>query len=219
MENFKLEIDAEGIALITFDVPGRSMNTITASVLKELGELAHTLKTDAAIKGAIIQSGKASGFCAGADLGEMGSGSLAGGAAPQDADAALKAGFERAFALNKALRAIETCGKPVACALEGLALGGGLEIALCCHYRIIADNPKIKLGLPEAKVGLLPGAGGTQRLPRLIGAQNALMMILQGEEKNPSEAKGLGFVHELVPAGETLAAARRWLAAKPTAVG
>lgn len=218
MENFKMEIDAEGIALILFDVPGRSMNTITASVLQDLGTLADRLKTDAAIKGAIIQSGKASGFCAGADLGEMGSGTLAGGSAQADADAALKAGFERAFALNKALRAIETCGKPVACALEGLALGGGLEIALCCHYRVVADQPKIKLGLPEAKVGLLPGAGGTQRLPRLIGAQNALMMILQGEEKSPQEAKSLGFVHEIVPPGETLAAARRWLAGKPSAI-
>lgn len=217
MENFKIEVDGEGVALVTFDVPGRSMNTITAGVLKDLAALAERLKTDAAIKAAILTSGKPSGFCAGADLGEMGANTAA---LPKDAseDDRLKAMFENAFSLNKALRAIETCGKPVACALEGLALGGGLEIALACHYRVVADHPKIQLGLPESKVGLLPGAGGTQRLPRLIGAQNALMMILQGEPKNPQEAKGLGFVHEVVAPGETVAAARKWLAGKPSAV-
>ena len=216
MENFKIEVDGEGVALVTFDVPGRSMNTITRSVVEELGQLAERLKTDPAIKGAVIASGKASGFCAGADLGEMGANAAAVSGGSEDE--ALKAAFARAFSLNKALRAIETCGKPVACALEGLALGGGLEIALACHYRIAADNPKLKLGLPEAKVGLLPGAGGTQRLPRLIGAQNALMMILQGEDKTAQEAKGLGFIHEVAAPGETVAAARRWLAGKPSAV-
>ncbi len=100
----------------------------------------------------------------------------------------------------------------MACALEGLALGGGLEIALACHYRVAADNPKIKLGLPESKVGLLPGAGGTQRLPRLIGVQNAAMMILQGADKSPQEAKGLGFINEVVPAGHNRSKPRRaWL--------
>ena len=103
--------------------------------------------------------------------------------------------------MNKVYRELETCGKPVAFALEGLALGGGLEFALAGHYRVAADNPKIKLGLPESKVGLLPGAGGTQRLPRLIGVQNAAMMILQGADKSPQEAKGLGFINEVVPAG------------------
>jgi 3-hydroxyacyl-CoA dehydrogenase/enoyl-CoA hydratase/3-hydroxybutyryl-CoA epimerase len=103
-------------------------------------------------------------------------------------------------------------------ALEGLALGGGLEIALACHYRVAADNPKIKFGLPEAKVGLLPGAGGTQRLPRLIGVQNAAMMILQGADKSPQEAKSLGFINEVVPAGTTVDAAKAWVKANPKAV-
>ncbi|MFZ4602410.1 MAG: 3-hydroxyacyl-CoA dehydrogenase NAD-binding domain-containing protein [Caulobacterales bacterium] len=217
MENFKIEIDAEGVALITFDVPNRSMNTLTASVIREIIELTARIKTDDAIKGVIFQSGKATGFCAGADLGEMGSGAARGGAATDDPEAALKAAFENSYALNKTFRALETCGKPVAIALEGLALGGGLEFALACHYRAAADNPKSQFGLPESKVGLLPGAGGTQRLPRLIGVQNAAMMILQGEPKKPQEAKALGFVNEVTPVGGAVAACRTWLASKPKA--
>ncbi len=215
MENFKFEVDEDGIAVVTFDVPGRSMNTITAGVMKELPQIVERIKTDAAIKGAVIQSGKASGFCAGADLGEMGSNAAQQGASAEDR---LRAAFESSHAMNRVLRSLETCGKPVACALEGLALGGGLEIALATHYRVAADNPKSQFGLPESKVGLLPGAGGTQRLPRLIGVQNAAMMILQGEPKKPAEAKALGIVHELVGLGETLRAAKKWLKGTPDAV-
>ncbi|HCK84975.1 MAG TPA: 3-hydroxyacyl-CoA dehydrogenase [Hyphomonadaceae bacterium] len=215
MENFKLDVDSDGIALITFDVPGRSMNTITAAVVKDLFEIAARLKSDAAIKGAVIASGKQSGFCAGADLGEM---NERGAASPKSAEEKLKSQFDTSFMLNRVYRELETCGKPVAAAIEGLALGGGLEMTLACHYRVVADNPKIKLGLPESKVGLLPGAGGTQRLPRLIGVQNAAMMILQGADKSPQEAKGLGFVNEVVPAGTTIEAAKAWVKANPKAV-
>ncbi len=214
MENFKFEVDEDGIAVITFDVPGRSMNTITAGVMKELPEIVERIKTDASIKGAVLQSGKPSGFCAGADLGEMGSNAATADGSAEDR---LKAAFDGAFAMNKMLRSLETCGKPIACALEGLALGGGLEIALACHYRVAADNPKSQFGLPESKVGLLPGAGGTQRLPRLIGVQNAAMMILQGESKKPAEAKALNIVHELVEPGQTLRAAKKWLKGSPKA--
>ncbi|MGE0044212.1 MAG: 3-hydroxyacyl-CoA dehydrogenase NAD-binding domain-containing protein [Hyphomonadaceae bacterium] len=218
MENFKVEIDGDGIALVTFDVPGRSMNTITGGVVRDIIALTQQIKTDDKIKGAVITSGKASGFCAGADLGEMGSGGLGGAAKqPKSEEERLKQAFEGAYSLNKTFRELETCGKPVACALEGLALGGGLEIALACHYRVAADNPKIQLGLPESKVGLLPGAGGTQRLPRLIGVQPAAMMILQGESKNPQEAKALGFINEVVPAGQTVEAAKKWVKANPKA--
>ncbi|MGE3303817.1 MAG: 3-hydroxyacyl-CoA dehydrogenase NAD-binding domain-containing protein [Hyphomonadaceae bacterium] len=212
MENFKIDVDGDGIALITFDVPGRSMNTITAGVIREVAEIAERVKTDAAIKGVVLASGKASGFCAGADLGELESGALAGAGA-----AGLQGAFDAAFALSKSLRALETCGKPVACALEGLALGGGLEIALACHYRVVADDPKIQLGLPEAKVGLMPGGGGTQRLPRLVGAQAALLMMSQGDSKKPQEAKAMGFVQEVVAPGQTVAAARAWAKANPGA--
>ena len=216
MENFKIEVDADGIALITFDVPGKSMNTISGAVMDELHQLITQIRSDAAIAGAIIASGKSSGFCAGFDLNEISK--LAGDPnAEISSDDDFKALFERTFALSKLYRELETCGKPVACAIEGLAMGGGLELALACHYRVVADNPKIKLGLPEAKVGVLPGAGGTQRLPRLIGVQNAALMILQGQDKSPQEAKALGFMNEVVAPGTTVEAARTWLLTKPAA--
>jgi 3-hydroxyacyl-CoA dehydrogenase/enoyl-CoA hydratase/3-hydroxybutyryl-CoA epimerase len=211
MNNFKIEVDADGLALITFDVPGKSMNTITAEVLNELGEIGERLKTDAAIKGAVFASGKESGFCAGADLNSMLGGDFGG-------DANLKTTFDATFRINAVLRAIETCGKPVAVALEGLALGGGLEIALACHYRVAADNPKIKFGLPETKIGLMPGGGGTQRLPRLIGAQPALMMMSLGDNKSPSDGKMMGFIDEVVPIGKAIEAAKVWAKGKTTVV-
>ena len=215
MNNFTIAVDEAGISLITFDVPGRSKNTLTGDVVRELGEITTRLNTDAAIKGAIFTSGKTSGFCAGADLGELGAGSMGGGAG---GEAGLRALFDACFTLNKTFRAIETCGKPVVAALNGLALGGGLEIALACHYRVVADDPKIKLGLPEAKVGLLPGAGGTQRLPRLIGAMKALPLLLEGKTLSPKDALAQGIIHEVVPADQLITAARAWLTGKPDAV-
>ena len=212
MENFKIEVDSDGVALVTFDVPGRSMNTLTASVIKEIGEVVETIKSDAAIKGAVITSGKTTGFCAGADLGELGgSGGLGGG---KPGEEGLKAAFEAGFALNKAFRALETCGKPVAAAINGLAMGGGLEITLACHYRVVADNPKIQLALPEAKVGLLPGAGGTQRLPRLMGVMAAAPYLLEGKSMKPAEALANKVVHEVVPAGTEVEAAKTWVKTK-----
>jgi 3-hydroxyacyl-CoA dehydrogenase/enoyl-CoA hydratase/3-hydroxybutyryl-CoA epimerase len=205
MENFHLDIDADGVALITFDVPGKSTNTITAAVMRELGEIAHLLKTDSAIKGAVITSAKASGFCAGADLNEMNLADATG------SDDSRKAQFEALYGLNKTLRAIETCGKPVAAAINGLALGGGLEIALACHYRVVADNPKIKLGLPEGKIGLIPGGGGTQRLPRLLGVMAAAPLLLESKESSPAEAKGLGFIDAVAPADQLIDAAKAWV--------
>jgi 3-hydroxyacyl-CoA dehydrogenase/enoyl-CoA hydratase/3-hydroxybutyryl-CoA epimerase len=216
MKNFTVAIDDSGIGLITFDVPGRSMNTLTAEVVRELGDLANRIATDAAIKGAVFTSGKTSGFCAGADLGELGSGALGG--VGGDDEATLRALFDACFALNKTFRALETCGKPIAAALNGLALGGGLEIALACHYRVVADDKRIKLGLPEAKVGLLPGAGGTQRLPRLIGAMKALPLLLEGKTLSPQDALRDGIVHEVVPADQVVAAAKTWIATKGDAM-
>ncbi|RRN64825.1 3-hydroxyacyl-CoA dehydrogenase NAD-binding domain-containing protein [Caulobacter sp. 602-1] len=212
MENFKIEVDSDGVALVTFDVPGRSMNTLTASVIKEIGDVVERIKSDEAIKGAVITSGKTTGFCAGADLGELGgSGGLGGG---KPGEEGLKAAFEAGFALNKAFRALETCGKPVAAAINGLAMGGGLEITLACHYRVVADNPKIQLSLPEAKVGLLPGAGGTQRLPRLMGVMAAAPYLLEGKSMKPAEALANKVVHEVVPADQVVEAAKTWVKTK-----
>jgi len=203
MENFKIDVDADGIALITFDVPGRSMNTLTSSVMAEIPQLVERIKTDDAIKGAVITSGKTSGFCAGADLGDI-AGGMIGGASLQDA-------YEAGWKMNGALRALETCGKPVAAAINGLALGGGLELTLACHYRVVENDNKIQLGLPEIKVGLFPGGGGTQRLTRLIGVQPAMMAMTEGKSFRPNDAKGAGIVHEIAEKGQSVEAAKTWI--------
>jgi 3-hydroxyacyl-CoA dehydrogenase / enoyl-CoA hydratase / 3-hydroxybutyryl-CoA epimerase len=203
MENFKIDVDADGIALITFDVPGRSMNTLTSKVMAEIPEWVERVKTDDAIKGAVLTSGKTTGFCAGADLGDMAGGMLAGGS--------LQEAYDAGWKLNGALRALETCGKPVAAAITGLALGGGLELTLACHYRVAGDDNKIQLGLPEIKVGLFPGGGGAQRLPRLIGVQAAMMAMTEGKSFRPNDAKGAGIIHEVVVKGTEVEAARAWI--------
>ena len=203
MENFKIDLDADGVALITFDVPGRSMNTLTSSVMAEIPQLVERIKTDDAIKGAVITSGKASGFCAGADLGDI-AGGMIGGASLQDA-------YDAGWKMNGALRALETCGKPVAAAINGLALGGGLELTLACHYRVVENDNKIQLGLPEIKVGLFPGGGGTQRLTRLIGVQPAMMAMTEGKSFRPNDAKGAGIVHEIAEKGQSVEAAKTWI--------
>lgn len=207
-------LDPDGILTLTIDCPGLSMNVINEELARDLAAAVTRIRTDDAVKGAVITSGKASGFVAGADLKGMNfsSGSPAGGSG-QSRMAQL---FEGVFALNKLLRDLETSGKPVAAAVNGLALGGGLEIVLACHYRVVADNPKIQLGLPEVLVGLFPGAGGTQRLPRLIGVQPALMYLLQGKSMSPQEALGLGVVQAVVPADQLLETAKAWVRANPT---
>lgn len=212
------ELDADGILLLTIDCPGLSMNVINEAVARDLAAAVERIRADAGVKGAVITSGKPSGFLAGADLKGMnfsGDGSAGPeGAAGKSRMARL---FEGVFALNKLLRDLETAGKPVAAAVNGLALGGGLEIVLACHHRVVADDPKIQLGLPEVLVGLFPGAGGTQRLPRLMGVQPALMYLLQGKNMSPQEALGFGVVQELAPRDEVVARAKAWVKANPNA--
>ncbi len=209
----RTELDADGILLLTIDVPGQSMNVITPEVQADLAAAIERLKTDDAVKGAVLTSGKASGFMAGADL--KGMGALFGGGAAPEGKSKMAALFDGVFTLNKLLRDLETCGKPVAAAVNGLALGGGLEFVLACHYRVIADNPKITLGLPEIMVGLFPGAGGTQRLPRLMGIQPALMYLLQGKNMSPQEALGFGVAQAVVPADQIIETAKAWVKANP----
>ena len=208
------ELDADGILLLTIDCPGLSMNVITAEVQRDLAAAIVRLKTDDAVKGAVLTSGKPSGFMAGADL--KGMGAMFGGGALPEGKSRVAALFDSVFSLNKLLRDLETCGKPVAAAVNGLALGGGLEFILACHYRVVADNPKITLGLPEIMVGLFPGAGGTQRLPRLMGIQPALMYLLQGKNMSPQEALGFGVVQAVVPADQVIETAKAWVRANPT---
>jgi len=203
------EIDSQGIALLTLDVPERPMNVLTDALIADLEQSIARIIEDAAVKGAIITSGKPGAFLAGADLKDLVSAFDRGITAQEGA------AFSRK--LSKLMRRLETSGKPLAAALNGLALGGGLELALACHYRVLSEDPKAVVGLPEVHVGLLPGAGGTQRLPRLIGIPAALPLLLQGKQVKPAEALKLGLVHELAPSEQVVARARHWLSGTPSA--
>jgi 3-hydroxyacyl-CoA dehydrogenase/enoyl-CoA hydratase/3-hydroxybutyryl-CoA epimerase len=150
-----IEIDKDGIALLTIDVPGKPMNVMDPGFNRDFSEAIERLAGDDAVRGVIVTSAKAD-FMAGADLKWLLSELANEGQVEQV--------FERHFFVNRMLRRMETCGKPFVAAINGTALGGGLEVCLACHYRVAADNPRTKLGLPEVTVGLLPGGGGTQRL-------------------------------------------------------
>ena len=213
MENFKTELDADGILLCTFDVPGKTMNTFTKAALSDLETIANRAKNEAEIKGVVLTSGKTTGFCAGADLEEMLGGAWETGA-DLEGEAKLKASFDAAFEMNRVYRLLETCGKPVAVAINGVALGGGLEVSLACHYRVMGNGPKTQVGLPEVKIGLFPGGGGSQRLPRLIGVQNALLAMSEGKSFKPIEALSQGIVHEVVDEGKEVEAAKTWIKTK-----
>ncbi|MEQ8204920.1 MAG: enoyl-CoA hydratase-related protein, partial [Woeseia sp.] len=202
MTTINWQLDDDGVALLTIDVAGRPMNVMTPEFLKDIASAAERISSNPDVKGAVITSGK-DAFMVGADLHD-----LVNAYSPQ-ADVHTLYGW--CSNLQKALRAIETCGKPVAAAINGTALGGGLEVALACHYRVVADQPRMKLGLPEVQVGLLPGGGGTQRLPRMIGIEPALQLITQGKQLSPDEALEAGFVNAVVAKGEEVAAARRWV--------
>ncbi len=209
LANFKWDQDQDGIVTLTWDTPEKSVNVLSRAAIAELGQVADAIGADASIKGVVITSGKASGFSAGADLDEMNSYTGEGGP-----DAA-KTAFETMMNLHRTFRKIETCGKPVVAAINGTALGGGLEVTLACHWRVIADDPRIRVGFPEAQVGLIPGAGGTQRLSRMIGAMNALPMMLEARRIDPAAALGQGIVQKMAPAGELMAAAKAWIKANP----
>ena len=168
-KNFKVETDADGIALVTWDIPGRSMNVLDETTIAELEEIVKQTSADAAVKGVVVTSGKEA-FSAGADL------SMLEGMNHRYTEllkakgevAANQMLFDESRKSSLVFRSIETSGKPWAAAINGLALGGAFELTLSCHYRVAAENPKTRLGLPEVKVGLFPGAGGTQRVPRIV---------------------------------------------------
>jgi len=213
MENFKTDLDADGVLLVTLDAPGKSMTTLTATGLAVLLEMPGRVTTDAAGGGVVVGSGTALGFCAGAGKEEMGAmtGGVLGMGLDGLSDAELKAGEAAAFGLSAVYRRLEPCGKPVAVAIEGLCFGGGFELALSCHYRVVADGPKVQLALPEAKVGLLPGGGGTQRLTRLLGVMAAAPYLLEGKSMKPQEALGLKAIHEVCALGEAVDKAKAWV--------
>jgi 3-hydroxyacyl-CoA dehydrogenase / enoyl-CoA hydratase / 3-hydroxybutyryl-CoA epimerase len=202
-ETIKYSVDQDGVALLVIDVPNRPMNVLTPEFMAELDQVIGQAAADEGVKGVVIASGKSS-FIAGADLKDLVSVFARGQTADQIYD------FARSF--SALFRRLETCGKPLVAAINGTALGGGLELALACHHRVALDNPKTKLGLPEVQIGLLPGAGGTQRLPRMIGIEKALPLMVEGTHLEPSKAHALGIVEELASSEEELLAkARQWI--------
>ncbi len=191
-------VDSEGIATLEWDLPGRPQNVLNEQSMAAFADAAQKALADPAVKGLLVASAKAD-FIAGGDL-EM----------------LQKANDAQAMSNNlkqwhKLFRTLETAGKPVAAALNGTTLGGGLELALACHYRVAADNPKARFGFPEVTLGLLPGAGGTQRAPRLMGIQPALLFLTEGKRIKAAEAQKQGLLHAVVAAGSERGAARAWL--------
>ncbi len=204
-----MDVDHDGIAVLTIDVKDKPMNVITADFDQDLGQCLESVISDEKIVGAVITSAK-NDFMAGADLKSM-LPALRGLSDKSDV-------VEKVIASNQTMRKMETCGKPFVAAINGTALGGGLELTLACHYRIAVDRPDAVLGLPEVMVGLLPGGGGTQRLPRLIGVQAALELMTQGKHLKPIQAKGLGIVNELASKEELIDKAKAWIKDKGDAV-
>jgi len=211
-KNFKVETDADGIALVTWDTPGRSMNVLDQTSIDELEAIVKETSADAAVKGVVITSGKEA-LSAGVDL------SMLEGMNRQYAEvlkikgevAANQMLFDQSRRFSQVFRGIETSGKPWVAAINGLALGGGFELTLSCHYRVAAENPKTRLGLPEIKVGLFPGAGGTQRVPRIVPPQDAMQILLKGEALNLEKAKALKLIDATVPAADLIKAAKDWI--------
>jgi 3-hydroxyacyl-CoA dehydrogenase/enoyl-CoA hydratase/3-hydroxybutyryl-CoA epimerase len=214
MANFKIDVDADGIALVTWDMAGRSMNVINTSVIEELGELVDKVAADAAIKGVVVTSGKEA-FCGGADLTMLeGMGAVfANLVRTKGEEAAAAFVFDESRKLSQVYRRIETSGKPWVCALNGTAMGGGFEFALACHYRVAADNPKTRLGLPEVKIGLFPGAGGTQRVARMLPPADALQFLLKGDQLKVDRARAMKLIDAVVPQADLIKAAMDWIKA------
>jgi 3-hydroxyacyl-CoA dehydrogenase/enoyl-CoA hydratase/3-hydroxybutyryl-CoA epimerase len=200
----ELTLGDDGILVATMDLPGRPMNVVGDALMQGIAAALQRL-ADPAVKGLILTSAKAD-FCAGADLDH-----LATWTRPEQP-------FQASMAMKQVLRALETQGKPVVAAINGHALGGGLEIALGCHARLVIDDRRLKLGQPEVKLGLLPGGGGTQRLPRLLGLQSALQICAEGADIAPAKALQMGLVSALArDRDDLMAQARAWIAANPKA--
>jgi 3-hydroxyacyl-CoA dehydrogenase/enoyl-CoA hydratase/3-hydroxybutyryl-CoA epimerase len=203
------EQDADGVVVLTLDDPTQNANTMNEAFLHSFKETIERLEAEKdSIKGVVVTSGK-SMFFAGADLKDLRR------ARPEDA---AQIG-EMVRTIKQLERRLETLGKPVVAAINGPALGGGLEICLSCHHRIVVDDPKAVVGFPEVQLGLLPGAGGVVRSVRMMGIAGALMQVLlQGQRHRPAKAKELGLVDEIVPTRDDLIpAAKAWINSGPEA--
>ena len=209
MTDFTMTTDADGVATITWDVTQKSMNVMSTEAFMALNGLIDAALADTSVKGVIITSGKKD-FAGGMDLNVIAK-MRAGGA---------QAIFDGVMQMHHVLRKIERAGmdpktlkggKPIVAALPGTALGIGLELPLSCHRIIAADNPKARIGLPEIMVGIFPGAGGTTRLSRKLGAMMAAPFLLEGKLSSPKEAKGAGLIDEVVAPEDLLKRAKDWV--------
>jgi 3-hydroxyacyl-CoA dehydrogenase/enoyl-CoA hydratase/3-hydroxybutyryl-CoA epimerase len=202
MNAVDLTLGADGVLVASMNLPGRPMNVVGDVLMAGIAAAVERL-ADPAVKGMVLTSDKAD-FCAGGDLDRMSKWTTA------------EEPFEASMAMKKVLRQMELQGKPVVAAINGHALGGGLELALACHARVAIDDARLKIGQPEVKLGLLPGGGGTVRLPRLVGIQQALQICGEGNDLSPQQALAMGLLAGLAADREELMAkARAWIAANP----
>jgi 3-hydroxyacyl-CoA dehydrogenase/enoyl-CoA hydratase/3-hydroxybutyryl-CoA epimerase len=194
---FQRELDGDGVLVLTLDVPGEKVNTLSRAAMEEFGGLLDEIEANRAYKAVVVRSGKPDNFIAGADIKDF---------------VAIRSALE-GETLSRAGQAllgrIETMPVPVVAAIHGTCLGGGTEMALACRYRVASDDPKTALGLPEVNLGIVPGAGGSQRLPRLVGLATALDLILTGRSLKASRALKAGLVDEVCPAPILLEVAKR----------
>lgn len=209
--NFTVEIDADGIALVTWDMPGKSMNVFTEEVMNELDAIIDATVADSAVKGVVITSGKSS-FSGGADLSMIKSMfTLYQQEKSANPEGAAQKLFDIVGRMTGLFRKLETCGKPWVSAINGTCMGGALEMSLACHGRVASNAKSVKIALPEVKVGIFPGAGGTQRISRLTDAQSALQMMTTGQSLNASRAKAMNLVHQVVEPDQLIPAAKQMI--------
>jgi 3-hydroxyacyl-CoA dehydrogenase/enoyl-CoA hydratase/3-hydroxybutyryl-CoA epimerase len=209
--NFTIETDADGIALVTWDMPGKSMNVFTEEVMSELNAIIDETVDDKAVKGVVITSGKSS-FSGGADLTMIKSMfSFYHDEKAKDPGHAAQKLFDLVGRLTGLFRKLETCGKPWVSAINGTCMGGAFEMSLACHGRVVSNAKSVKIALPEVKVGIFPGAGGTQRIARLTDAQSALQMMTTGQSLTGARAKAMNLVHQVVEPDQLIPAARQMI--------
>jgi 3-hydroxyacyl-CoA dehydrogenase / enoyl-CoA hydratase / 3-hydroxybutyryl-CoA epimerase len=185
MSAFSYEIDKDGIAVLTFDLPGEKVNKLTTPAMDELDRLLDELAADRQVKALVVRSGKPAVFIAGADIAEI-----------RDITSTAR-GEELSRRGQSVMSKLEALPFPTVAAIHGACMGGGLELALACSLRVVSNHAKTALGLPEVKIGIIPGFGGTQRLPRLVGLTNSLEMIVTGKSVHAKKAKKIGLADEV----------------------
>ena len=202
LTHFRLEVAEDGIATVIMDRAGDPLNTLDPALMEDFAAVLTRLEEDPAIRAVVLVSGKEDNFLAGANIKWF--------AELDDAAAATEAIHQGHALFDRLERLHAELGKPVVAAIHGACLGGGLELALACGFRVATEHPKTRLGLPEVQLGLIPGLGGTQRLPRLIGVPAALDLILTGRQVDARKARRLGLVDDICHPADQRTAAERW---------